>query len=219
MSRIRTGSRVDQLDGLVHRHGGLGETGDDEVQFSFVIDHVADCKNRGKVGPHQPVHDHPVPFEIQAPAFHGTYVRFETEEGQDRVHLDRGLITGSVVEQTNTTNEISDSVQQANTGTANIATSIAELARGANDVSKSAAEAARGVTEVSSNIQGLSRAANESNTGAQQVKNTAEELARIASQVQVEVLKFKVMDTETTAGGEEATLSDPETEPGAGEAG
>ena len=64
-------------------------------------------------------------------------------------------------------------------------------------MSKSAAEAARSVTEVSGSIQDLNKATNESSAGLQQVYVTTEDLAKIASLVQQEVNKFKIVDTDT----------------------
>ncbi|MFC1516451.1 methyl-accepting chemotaxis protein [Thermodesulfobacteriota bacterium] len=110
----------------------------------------------------------------------------------NRVNESAEVITKSVEQQTLSANEISGNVQEANTGTNNIALSIAEIAKGANDMAKSAAEAAKGVNEVSANIQGVSQAADDTSTGARKVDVSAEEVARIATQIQEMVGKFRV---------------------------
>lgn len=102
------------------------------------------------------------------------------------------VITKSVEQQMNTSNEISGNVHQASTGVNHIASAIAEIARGASDVSKSAAETARGVNEVSASIQGVSQAAKDSNVGAHQVSTSAAELAKMASEIRHMVGTFKV---------------------------
>jgi len=112
----------------------------------------------------------------------------------NKINESSTVITKSVEQQTITANEISGSVQQAKTGVTNIASSIAEVARGANDTARSAAEAAKGVVQVSSNIQGVSKAAGDSSVGAQQVNTSAGELAKISTQIQEMVGRFKVAE-------------------------
>ncbi len=101
-------------------------------------------------------------------------------------------IMNAVEQQTLTANNISVSIQQVNIGAGNIASSIAEVAKGSNDMSRNAAEAARGANDVASNIQDISKAAGKANGGARQVNSSADDLARVASELQKMVGKFKI---------------------------
>jgi methyl-accepting chemotaxis protein len=102
------------------------------------------------------------------------------------------LITNLVEAQSKAAMEISGSVAQASTGADNIAASIAEVAKGANEVSRNTGEAAQGASDVSSNIHGVSTAAREASASARKVSASSGDIARIASELESLVGRFKV---------------------------
>ena len=102
------------------------------------------------------------------------------------------VITSAVEQQTKATNEIAVNVSQTTDGIRNIAGSIEEVAAGTKDMSKNAAEVAYGTNEISSNIQGVSKAVSDSNLSIQQINISAGELAKIAEELRMLVVRFKV---------------------------
>ena len=101
-------------------------------------------------------------------------------------------INNAVSEQTNAANEISANVTAASSGVEDIAASISEVATGSSDVAKNAGEASTCTNEVSNNIGGVNEAVTESSKNAHQVNVSAEDLAKVSSELQTVVNRFKL---------------------------
>lgn len=102
------------------------------------------------------------------------------------------IIDKAVREQAKAAGEISGNVQQVSMGADSIAKSIAEAANGTRDIASNAGQAANASNEISSNVLSVSNAAAQVSAGSHQVNTSAKDLAKVASELNLIVGKFKV---------------------------
>ena len=93
--------------------------------------------------------------------------------------------------------EISNVINKINDISSTIASAVEEQSATTNEMSRNVAEAAKGVGEIAENISGVSTAAIETTQGSSQTNEAANELAKLASDLQGLVGKFKISTTST----------------------
>lgn len=97
--------------------------------------------------------------------------------------------TGDAVE---AIEEISNVINKINDISNTIASAVEEQSATTNEMSRNVQEAARGVGEIAENISGVSTAAGETTQGSSQTRDAATELAKLATDLQNLVSKFKI---------------------------
>ena len=97
--------------------------------------------------------------------------------------------TGSAVQ---AIEEISNVINKINDISNTIASAVEEQSATTNEMSRNVAEAAKGVSEIAENISGVSTAAGETTQGSSQTMDAASELAKLATDLQGLVTKFKI---------------------------
>jgi methyl-accepting chemotaxis protein len=88
--------------------------------------------------------------------------------------------------------EISNVINKINDISSSIASAVEEQSATTNEMSRNVQEAAKGVGEIAENISGVSTAAIETTQGSSQTNEAASELAKLATDLQGLVSKFKI---------------------------
>jgi methyl-accepting chemotaxis protein len=88
--------------------------------------------------------------------------------------------------------EISNVINKINDISSSIASAVEEQSATTNEMSRNVQEAAKGVGEIAENISGVSTAAVETTQGSNQTNEAANELAKLASDLQGLVGKFRI---------------------------
>jgi len=88
--------------------------------------------------------------------------------------------------------EISNVINKINDISSTIASAVEEQSATTNEMSRNVSEAAKGVGEIAENISGVSTAAIETTQGSSQTSEAANELAKLATDLQGLVSKFKI---------------------------
>lgn len=88
--------------------------------------------------------------------------------------------------------EISNVINKINDISNTIASAVEEQSATTNEMSRNVQEAAKGVGEIAENISGVSTAAGETTQGSSQTRDAATELAKLATDLQSLVGKFKI---------------------------
>jgi methyl-accepting chemotaxis protein len=87
--------------------------------------------------------------------------------------------------------EISSVITQINDISNTIASAVEEQSATTNEIGRNVTEAAKGSSEIAHNITGVARAAASTNSGANDAQQAASELARMASELQSLVGRFR----------------------------
>ena len=88
--------------------------------------------------------------------------------------------------------EISQIINEINDISNTIASSVEEQTATTSEMGRNVTQAAQGSGEISTNIEGVARAANDTTSGVNQTQTAANELAKMASDLQKLVQRFKI---------------------------